>query len=82
MQGTANIMEGAIYGAIFSAFPARVPMALTMNYSKASSTQREEPGSIVNRFSARRLPKSEVQDNVKRQIITCSTPPLAILPPL
>lgn len=81
MQGTANIMEGAIYGALFSAFPARVPMALTMNYSKAPSTG-EEPGSIVNRFSALRLLKSEVQDNVKRQIITCSTPPLAILPPL
>lgn len=65
MPGTAQIMEDAVYGTIFSnTFPSHMPMALTMNYSKASSTQSVELGSIVNRFSARHLHKSKVEDIV------------------
>lgn len=60
--GTVHIMEDAIFGVIFSnTFPLHMPMAFTMNYSKASSAQKsEELGSIVNRFSARHPHKSEV----------------------
>lgn len=41
MPGTVHIMEDAIFGVIFSnTFPLHMSKALTMNYSKAPSTQR------------------------------------------
>lgn len=62
-QGTAHIMEDAIYGVIFSnAFSIAYAYGPRYELFKGfiHTEESEELGSIVNRFSAHRPHKSEV----------------------
>lgn len=65
MQGTANIMEDAIYGAIPRSSSARAYGPRHELFKGLIRTQTEQPGSMVNRFSARHLHKSEVRGQCK-----------------